>query len=77
MERTASIASSRVWAMITPLPKARPSALITVGIGASCRYARAASILVKTSYAAVGSVSLAEKIAQLEGEIADIKTKLT
>jgi hypothetical protein len=29
------------------------------------------------SYLAVGSVSLAEKIAQLEGEIADIKTKLT
>ena len=29
------------------------------------------------SYLAVGNVSLAEKIAQLEGEIADIKSKLT
>ena len=34
---TAVLASSRVWAMITPLPSARPSALMTVGMGAVSR----------------------------------------
>ena len=34
MERTASSASSRVWQMSTPLPRARPSALTTMGTGA-------------------------------------------
>ena len=37
MERTASCACSRVSAMITPLPRARPSALMTVGMGAVSR----------------------------------------
>ena len=51
---TASIASSLVCAMITPLPRARPSALMTVGMGAVSRYASALSQSSKTSYAAVG-----------------------
>ena len=51
---TAFTASSLVWAMITPLPKARPSALTTVGIGAVSRYASASESSVKISYAAVG-----------------------
>ena len=33
MERTASIASARVTAMTTPLPRARPSAFTTTGRG--------------------------------------------
>ena len=37
ISRTAALASSRVWAMITPLPRARPSALTTVGMGALSR----------------------------------------
>ena len=31
MERTASWASATVWATITPLPRARPSAFTTMG----------------------------------------------
>ena len=34
---TASFASSRVAAIITPLPSARPSAFMTVGTGAESR----------------------------------------
>ena len=34
---TASRASWRGWAMMTPLPRARPSALMTVGMGAVSR----------------------------------------
>ena len=37
METTACLASSRVWAMMTPLPRARPSALTTMGISAVSR----------------------------------------
>ena len=37
MLTTASLASCRVWAMTTPLPRARPSALTTVGMGAVSR----------------------------------------
>ena len=54
METTASFASSLVSAMITPFPSARPSALITVGIGQVSRYSRAAFSSVNTSYCAVG-----------------------
>ena len=50
----ASTASSRVNAMITPLPRASPSALMTVGIGAVAIYSSALSTLSKTSQAAVG-----------------------
>ena len=44
METTASFASSRLCAMITPLPRARPSAFTTTGTGAVSRYASAASM---------------------------------
>ena len=54
MARTPARASSRVWAMMTPLPRARPSAFTTVGRGAVSKYASAASSSVKLSYAAVG-----------------------
>ena len=37
MEDTASIASSRVLQISTPLPSARPSALTTMGMSAVCR----------------------------------------
>ena len=37
MEITASLASSRVMATTTPLPRARPSALTTMGMGAVSR----------------------------------------
>ena len=46
---TAASASDKSWAMMTPFPSARPSALTTVGMGAVCRYARAASMSSKTS----------------------------
>ena len=52
--RSPSLASSRVSAMITPLPSASPSALITVGIGQVSMYSRAAFISLKISYSAVG-----------------------
>ena len=51
---TASSASARVFAIITPLPKARPSAFITVGMGAVLIYSSASSALLNTSYFAVG-----------------------
>ena len=54
MDLTASFASSRVMQMITPFPNARPSALTTVGIGASSKYLRASSMSENTSYFAVG-----------------------
>ena len=41
--------SSMVWAMITPLPRARPSALTTMGAETVSRYARAAASSVKVS----------------------------
>ena len=49
ISRTARFASSRVSAIITPLPSAKPSALITAGSGAVSRYASALSGLSKTS----------------------------
>ena len=52
--RSPTLASSRVSAIITPLPSASPSALITVGIGQVSMYFRAASISSKISYDAVG-----------------------
>ena len=52
--RTASSASCRVMATVTPLPKAKPSALTTVGMGAVFRYSRARSMSSKTWYWAVG-----------------------
>ena len=41
---TAAFASARVFAMITPLPSARPSALTTVGTGAVSRKRSASSM---------------------------------
>ena len=49
MDRTAAFASSLVSAIITPLPRARPSALITVGTGAVSRYSSAGCISSNTS----------------------------
>ena len=49
MERRAFLASWRVWAMMTPLPRARPSALMTVGMGASSMYASASFRSVNTA----------------------------
>ena len=54
IRRTASSASSRVFAIITPLPRASPSALITVGRGASLIYSSASRALSNTLYSAVG-----------------------
>ena len=54
ISRTAANASSRVIAIRTPFPSARPSALMTAGIGAFSRYAIAFSASSKTAYAAVG-----------------------
>ena len=54
IETTAFLASSLVIAIITPLPRARPSALTTVGIGQLSTYFKASSASVKTSYCAVG-----------------------
>ncbi len=49
MSRTASIAWSIVSAMITPLPAASPSALITIGRGCARTYASAGPTSVKRS----------------------------
>ena len=51
---TASAASSRLIAIITPLPKASPSAFMTVGIGAVLIYSSASDAESNTSYFAVG-----------------------
>jgi phosphoribosylamine--glycine ligase len=45
----ASLASCCVLAIITPLPAAKPSALITIGVPFSCTYFTAGSTSVKTS----------------------------
>ena len=55
MSRIAASASARVWAMTTPLPAARPSALITTGSPKSPKAATAASESVKTAARAVGT----------------------
>ena len=49
MSRMAARASSRFWQISTPLPRARPSALMTWGKAAPSRYRRASSARVKTS----------------------------
>ena len=51
---TAFFASSRVCAIITPFPRASPSALTTIGAAAFSTYASAFFISEKLSYAAVG-----------------------
>ncbi len=48
MERTAASASSRVWQMRTPLPRARPLAFTTTGRGAVFTCSSASSGWVKT-----------------------------
>ncbi len=48
MERTAAKASSWVWQMSTPLPRARPLAFTTTGKGAAFTYSRASSSWLKT-----------------------------
>ena len=48
------MASSRLSAIITPLPRASPSALITMGRGAFSAYRSASSILLNVSKRAVG-----------------------
>ena len=54
-ECRALVASCSFWAMKTPLPTARPSALITAGyLSCSLIYASASVGEVKTSYLAVG-----------------------
>ena len=50
IDRTAAFASSLVSAMITPLPSARPSALITVGIGAVSKITKGRVHVVKTPH---------------------------
>ena len=55
MECRAALDSSSFWAMMTPLPRARPSALMTAGYFPwSLMYSRAAAGSAKTSYPAVG-----------------------
>ena len=54
MDFIAIFGSSYVSAMITPFPRARPSALITIGIFCLLTYSNALFISLNISYFAVG-----------------------
>ena len=53
-DRLAAFASSSVWQISTPFPRASPSAFSTIGNFAVSRYSSAFSGSSKFSYAAVG-----------------------